>query len=148
VFCPKFCSDCYIEFQQEILSGNVFRNFMHSKAFLLTYLCFSLVSVVLILAHIVLKSSEKIYTSTFICCLSPVKEALLKIKHQRRYKQKKPGRFVFEKTSFPVFLFSFWDLLRLIPWLFWSDIFTIHFLLCVLSCGWDLSLKFFPQDLQ
>ena len=45
-------------------------------------------------------------------------------------------------------MLSIWYLLRLIPWVFWFEIFTRHFLLCVLSCGWDLSLKFVPQDLQ
>jgi len=39
-------------------------------------------------------------------------------------------------------LLSVWDLLRLIPLVFWFEIFTRHSLLCVLSCGWDLNLKF------
>jgi len=35
----------------------------------------------------------------------PIKEARPKIKHRKGYKEEKPGRFVFGKTSFPV-LFS------------------------------------------
>jgi len=43
---------------------------------------------------------------------------------------------------------SVWDLLRLTPWVFWSEILTRHWSLCLLSFGWDLSPKFEPQDLQ
>ncbi len=76
---------------------------MHSKAFLFPNLCFSLVSAVLILAHIALKNSKKNYISTFICCLCPFKEVRSKTKHKRRYKEEKSWRFVFEETSFLVF---------------------------------------------
>ena len=45
---------------------------------------------------------QKTYTSTFICCLCPVKEARPKTKHKRRYREEKSGRFVLKKkTSFP-----------------------------------------------
>ena len=40
------------------------------------------------------------------------------------------------------------DLLRLTPWVFWSEIFTRRSSLCLLSFGLDLSLRFVPQDWQ
>ena len=43
---------------------------------------------------------------------------------------------------------SVWDLLRLTPWVFWSEIFTRHSSLCLLSFGWGLSPRFVPQDWQ
>jgi len=49
-----------------------------------------------------LKSSENTYTSSFLCGLYPVKEARPKRKPGKRYKQEKPGRSIFGKTSFPV----------------------------------------------
>ena len=41
---------------------------------------------------------------------------------------------------------STWDLLRLTPWVFWSEIFTRHSPLCLLSFGSGLSPRFVPQD--
>ena len=43
---------------------------------------------------------------------------------------------------------SVWDLLRLTPWVFWSEIFTWHSLLCLWSFGLDLIQKFILQDLK
>ena len=43
---------------------------------------------------------------------------------------------------------SVWDSLRLTPWVFWFEIFTGYSSLFVLSFGWGLSPRFFPQDLQ
>jgi len=94
-----------------------------------------------------LKSSENTYRSIFICRLYPVKEACPKRKHKKRYKEKKPGRFVFGKTSFVVLFTLVWNLLCLIPWVFRFEIFTRHNLLCVFKCGQDLSLKLVPKDL-
>jgi len=49
---------------------------------------------------------KKSYTSTFICCLYPVKEAHPKRKHSKRNKEENQGRSVFGKTSFPVLFCS------------------------------------------
>jgi len=49
-----------------------------------------------------LKSFENTYTSTFLCRLVAGKEARLKRKHRKRYKEEKPERSVFGKTSFPI----------------------------------------------
>jgi len=63
----------------------------------------------------------------------------------RRYEEEKLGR-LFLKIQFCSL--SVRDILRLTPWVFWSEIFTRHSSLCLLSFGWDLSPKFFPWDLQ
>jgi len=117
---------------------------LHSKAFLFPNLCFSLVSAVLILAHIALKNSKKNYISTFICCLCPFKEVRSKTKHKRRYKEEKSWRFVFEETSFLVFftlvlgLFMPYSLGVLI-WYFYQTLLIV----CT-----ELWLKFEPQVLS
>jgi len=43
---------------------------------------------------------------------------------------------------------SVWDLLRLRPWVFWSEIFTRCSSLCLLRFCWDLSSIFVRQDWQ
>jgi len=62
---------------------------------------------------------------------------------KRRYGEENPGRFVFRK---PVFSLSIWDLLRLTPWVFRSEIFTRRSPLCLLSFGWDLRPRFVRQE--
>jgi len=62
---------------------------------------------------------------------------------EKRYRVEKQRRFVLGK---PVFSLSLWDLLRLTPWVFWSEIFTRRSSLCQPSFGWDLSPRFVPQD--
>ena len=34
VFCPKFCGDSYVEFQEKTSPGEFFRNFAQTKAIL------------------------------------------------------------------------------------------------------------------
>jgi len=43
---------------------------------------------------------------------------------------------------------SVWDLLRLTPSVFWSEIFTRHSSLCLVSFGWDLTPILVPKDWQ
>jgi len=43
---------------------------------------------------------------------------------------------------------SVWESLRLSPLVFWSEIFTRHSSLCLLSFGWCFSPRFVPQDWQ
>ena len=43
---------------------------------------------------------------------------------------------------------SVWDLRRVSPWVFLSEIFTRDSSLCLLSFGWDLCPRFVPQDWQ
>jgi len=57
---------------------------------------------------------------------------------KRRYGKEKSWGFVFGKTN----LFTLGlDLLRLTPWVFWSEIFARLSSLCLLSFGWDLSTR-------
>jgi len=37
-----------------------------------------------------------------MCCLHPTKEKRPKTKHKKRYDEEKPERFVFGKTTFPI----------------------------------------------
>jgi len=67
-------------------------------------------------------------------------------KSQKRDIGKKSQDILFSENRFCSF--SVWVLLRPIPWVFWSENFTRHLSLCVLSFGWDLSPKFVPQDFQ
>ena len=102
-FRPKFYWDSSIRFQKEIIFGKCSRNFLQSKALLFPDLRnFCHVSTILFWVHIVLKSFENTYTSTFTRLLYPFKEVRPKWKHRIRYKEEKPGCFVFWKTSFPV----------------------------------------------
>ena len=59
---------------------------------------------------------------------------------------KKSQDVLFSKNRFCSL--SVWDLLRLTPWVFWSEIFTRHSSLCLLSFGWGLSPRFVPQNWQ
>jgi len=64
-----------MEFQQKIISGKNFKNFVQTKAIIFQNLWnFALLSAILLLVHIALKNSKTIHTSTFICCMHPTKE--------------------------------------------------------------------------
>jgi len=63
---------------------------------------------------------------------------------QKEYTGKKIQDLLFSENQFCSI--SVWDLLRLTPWVFWSEIFTRHSLLYVLSFGCGLSPRFVPQD--
>jgi len=82
------------------------RNFLNSKELLFPYLRnFAQVFVILLWIHITLINFENNYTSTFICRLFPIKEARLKRKHRKRYKEKKNHDVLFsEKQVFQFFL--------------------------------------------
>ena len=71
-----------------------------------------------------------------------------KLNTEKDIRKKSLDIMYLEKQVFLFCLLLVWELLRLILWVFWFEIFTRHFLLCVLICGWDLSLKFVPRDLQ
>jgi len=146
-FRPNLWWDSTINFQQEIIFGKCSRNFLHTKALrFLDLRNFGLVSAILFWVHITLKSSENTYTTTFICHLYPDRETNPKGKHRKRYKEKNQDVLFTKKQVFQFCLLSVCDLLRLIPWVFRFEIFSRHFLLCVLRCGWDLSLKFVRRD--
>ena len=66
-------------------------------------------------------------------------------KSQKEDTRKKSHDILFSENQF--LSLSVWDLLRLTPWVFWSEVFTRRASLCLLSFGWDLSPRFVPQDL-
>ena len=68
-FCPKFNGDSWVEFQEQIIPGEFFRNFVQTKAILYRNLRNSgLISAILFWVRIA-------HTSTFVCCLHAGKEA-------------------------------------------------------------------------
>ena len=67
-------------------------------------------------------------------------------KSQKEDTGKKSPDVLFSENQFcslPV-----WDLPRLTPWVFRSEIFTRRSSLCLLCFGWDLSPRFVPRDWQ
>jgi len=68
--------------------------------------------------------------------------------HKQMTKKKDTGKKI-QDTLFSENQFcslSVWDLLRLTPWVFLSEIFTRRSSPCLLSFGWDLRFRFVPQD--
>jgi len=90
--------------------------------------------------------AEKIHTTTFTCCLHPGKEARPLKESEKEDTGAKSQHVLFSENQFSSP--SVWDLLRLTPWVFWSEIFTRCSSPCLLSFGWDLSPRFVPQDWQ
>jgi len=73
--CPKFSRHSYVEFREKTILGEFFRNFVQTKAILYQNLwIFTLIFAILFWVRIVLKNTQKIDTSSFICCLYPSKE--------------------------------------------------------------------------
>jgi len=103
---------------------------------------FALLSAILFWVRIALKKVTE--GLSYVVCTKLRRHVHKQIK-KRRGGEEKPGRSVFGK---PVFSLSVRDLLRLTPWVFWSEIFTRHWSLCLLSFGWDLRPKLLPQDLK
>jgi len=91
---------------------------------------------------IALKNSHKYFHVLFASC----KGGTSINKSQKGDVGKKSQDILFSKNWFCSL--SVWILLRPIPWVFWSENFTRHSSLCVLSFGLDLSPRFVPQDFQ
>ena len=97
-FCLKFSADSYLKFQEKTISWEFFRNFVQTKAILYRNLWnFALLSAILFWFRIALK---KIDTSTFTCCLHPIKEAGPQKNHKEKIWERKARTFCFRKTSF------------------------------------------------
>jgi len=104
---------------------------------------FVLLSAILFWSILSWKIPKKI-THVLLCVfLHLTKLARPQTNHKRRFRKEKQGR---QKTNFVHSRSETYY--ALYPWVFWSEILTRHSLLCVLSFGWDLSLKFVPQDLS
>jgi len=91
---------------------------------------------------IALKKSHKYFHVLFARC----EGGTFIMKSQKGDIEKKSQDIFFSENRFCSL--SVWVLLRPIPCVFWSENFTRHSSLCVLSFGWDLSLRFVPQDFQ
>ena len=97
-FCPKFNRYFYVEFREKTISGEFFRNFVQTKAYPLP----KLVKFCPTFCNFILGPycTEKIHTSTFICCLHPGKEERPLKNHRRKIRGRKARTFCFWKTSF------------------------------------------------
>ena len=142
-FCPKCIRDSYVEFQEKTISREFFRNFVQTKAILYQNLWnFAKVSEILLWVRIALKTFTQVLSN--VLCTQARRHVHNEIT-KRIYGGEKPGRFVFGKPVLSLFV---WDLLRLIPWVFWFEILTRRSSLYLLSFGWDLSSRFVSRDCQ
>jgi len=103
---------------------------------------FALLSEILFWFRIALKRFAQVVS--YVVC-AKVRRHVHKQITKKRYGEKSQD-VLFSENQF--FSLSVWDLLRVTPWVFRSQIFTRHSSLCLLSFGWDLTPKFVPQDLQ
>ena len=123
--------------------GRVFQKFYANQGILYRNLWnFALLSEIFFWVRNALKKFTQVLS--YVVC-TPVRRHIHKRITIRRYEKEKPWRFVFGKL---VCSLSVWDLLRLTPWVFWSEIFTRRSSLCLFSFGSYLSTRFVPQDLQ
>jgi len=75
-----------------------------------------------------LKIFERITKVLWYVVFIQLRRFVYKQKTKGRYRTEKPWRFLFSENQFCSL--SVWDLLSLIPWVFQSEIFTRHSLLC------------------
>jgi len=96
-FCPKFSGYSYVEFQEKIISGEFFRNFVQTKAILYLNLWnFALLSGFLFWVRIALKKFTQVLS--YVVCTQVRRHVHKKIT-KRRYGGETPGRFVFGKPG-------------------------------------------------
>jgi len=142
-FCPKFSGDSYVEFQEKTSPGEFLRNFVQTKVILYrNFWNFTLLSEILFWICIALKKFTQVLSYVVS---TQVRRHVHKKNQKRRYGGEKQG-VLFSENQFCSPSVS--DLLRLTPWVFWSEIFTRRSSPCLLSFGWDLSPGFVPQDWQ
>ena len=120
----------------------IFRNFVQTKAILYRNLWNSGLSSEILFSgpYCAEKNSHKHFRMWF----APRKGGTSINESQKEDTGKKIQDLLFSKNQFCSI--SVWDLLRLTPWVFWSEIFTIHSSLYVLSFDCGLSPWFVPQD--
>ena len=129
VFCPKFSRDSYVEFQEKTIPGEFFRNFVENQGYRLSkFVKFRPTFCNCILGpYCIEKNSHKHIHMLF----APTLGGTSINKSQREDAVKKGQDVLFSENQFCSF--SVRDLLRLTPWVFWSEIFTRHWSLCLLS---------------
>jgi len=130
-FCPKFNGDSWVEFQEKTIPGEFFRNFVQKKGYPLPELvkfrpnfCNYTLG-----PYCAEKNSHKHFR--MFCALRQGGTSINE--SQKEDTGKKSQDVLFLENLFCSF--SVWDLLRLTPWVFWSEIFTRHSSLCLLSFG-------------
>jgi len=144
-FFPKFSPVSYVEFQETIIPGQFFWNFVKNQGYhpLAKFVKFRPTFSNFILCwKIALKNSHNYFHVLF----PPYEGGTSVNKSQKWDIGKKSQDILFSENRFCSL--SICVLLRPIPWVFWSENFTRHSSLCVLSFGWDLSHRFVPQDFQ
>jgi len=103
---------------------------------------FALLSAILFWVRIALKMFTRVLSYVV---RTQVRRHVRKQITKRRYGEEKQD-VLFSENQFCSL--SIWDLLRLTPWVFWSEIFTRRSSVFLLSFGWDLSPRFVPRDWQ
>ena len=143
-FCPKFSGDSWVEFREKTIPGEFFRNFVQNQGYpLMKFVKFGPNFCNLILgAYCAEKNSHKHFRMLF----APRQGGTSINEWQKEDTGRKSQDVLFSENQFCSL--SVWDILRLTPWVFWSEIFTRRSSLCLLCFGWDLSPRFVPQDWQ
>ena len=138
-----------MEFQQKNPFEKIFQEMVHSTAILFlrffkSHTSFCKKFLDFILRWKILKQITQVLS--YVVCIQ-LKKHIKKKDTKNNMRRKGQDVLFLKKQVFQFCLLSVWDLLRLIPRVFWSENFTKHFLLCVFGCGQDLSLKFDRQYL-
>ena len=143
MFCPKFSRDSSVGFLQKTILREFFINFVKTKAS---------TKILEISPYFLQKNSGSILrwkipkkitqVLSYVDC-TLVRRNVHKEITKWRYREENPIRFVFENLV----LFTL-GLGLTTSYSLGLELFTRHSSLCVLSFGWDLSPKFFPQELQ
>jgi len=137
-FCPKFSGDSWVEFREKNYSGRIFQKFCANQGYPLP----KLVKFRPNICNFIL--GPYCAHKHFLMSFAPRKGGMSINESQREEVGKKSQDVFFSENRFCSL--SVWDSLPLTPWVFWSEIFTRHSSLCLLSFGWGLSLRFVPQD--
>ena len=94
-FFPKFSRDSYMEIQEKTILGEFFRNFVQTKAILYQNLWnFALLSAILFWVRIALKKFTQV--PSYVVS-TQLRRHVHKQITKRRYREEKPGHFVFGK---------------------------------------------------
>ena len=123
-FCPKLSGDSWVEFQEKTIPGEFFRNFVQNHVKFGPNFCNFILG-----AYCAEKNSHKHFRVLF----APRQGGTSINESQKEDTGKKSQDVLFSENRFCSL--SVWDLLRLTPWVFWSEIFTRHSSLCLLSFG-------------
>ena len=130
-FCPKFSLDSWVEFQEKTIPGEFFRNFVQNQGYRFP----KLVKFGPNFCNFILGPycAEKNLHKHIRMLFAPRQGGKSINESQKEDTAKKSQDVLFSKNRFCSL--SVWDLLRPTPWVFWSEIFSRHSSLCLLSFG-------------